>query len=224
MRNGTYRYFDDFEGHRLHLATASGAGTPWVYAKQGSGAPSVKGVTDMNTALRALLANDSEAQAICLYHGDILGFRLASLKSFACRVKTQITTNEILTVGLGSARNNTADSVATNAWFRADGGNSVLCETDDGTTDTDDKDSGADFASGVWKEMVIDFANGLGDVRFFVGENTYGALTRVLPKQTFNMSAGSAAWVQPILQLQKASGTTTPAADIDYIEICGNRY
>jgi hypothetical protein len=124
-----------------------------------------------------------------------------------------------LCFGLASARNATPDSVAVNAWFRMQGSASltaVVAETDDATTDNDDKATGYTLAS-VYKTFLIDFTNGLNDVRFYIeGE-------RVAAGTTFNMSAVAAGQnVQPYVTLQKASGTGTPSVTIALVEIAYN--
>ena len=121
-----------------------------------------------------------------------------------------------LVVGVGSAQNNTADSVATNAWFRMEGSASttaVVVETDDATNDNNDVATGSTLAA-VYKKLIIDFESGLPDVRFFIdGE-------RVASTTTFDMSDLTAGLnVQPFVQLQKASGTGTPSVTIAAVNI-----
>jgi hypothetical protein len=121
-----------------------------------------------------------------------------------------------LTFGVGSARNSTDDSVTINAWFRMQGSASttaVVCETDDNTTDNDDKATGVTLAA-VYKTFKIDFMNGLADVRFYIDGERVAAAT------TFSMTGITAGQnVQPIVQLSKASGTGVPSVTIARFKI-----
>jgi len=61
----------------------------------------------------------------------------------------------------------------------------------------------------VYKKFHLDFTFGLADVRFYVDGD------RVAASTTFDMSDKSSGQnVQPLVQLQKASGTGTPAVTI----------
>jgi len=158
------------------------------------------------------LDNTSEAQIVTLYHNDVLMYDVRHLKQIWWIASVSgIDAVTTLVFGVGSAQNDTADTVATNAWFRMQGSASttaLLVETDDATTDNDDKSAGTTLASTA-KKCLIDFTYGLADVRFFVD----GA--RVASGTTFDMSALAAGLnVQPFVQLQKASGTGTPAVSL----------
>jgi hypothetical protein len=215
------RFFDDFFGVQNMVAGASNVGTPWAIADTSSaGTPTYTGVTGMpNGGFKILLANTSEAENVCLYWNDILGFKWDNLQEIVWRIQASaITTAEQLTFGLWSARNDTVDSVAYNAHFTLHAATTVTCETDDAATDTDDKDSAITLPAATWKEFAINFRNGLSDVRFF-GTNAAGKMERLCPKTTFNMSGASGTYCQPIVQLQKASGTTTPNVIADYVDI-----
>jgi hypothetical protein len=89
----------------------------------------------------------------------------------------------------------------------------VVVETDDATTDNDDKATGQTLAA-VYKTFIIDFTNGLKDVRFYIeGE-------RVAGSTTFDMSAAATGQnVQPLIQIQKASGTGVPAITVALVEV-----
>lgn len=162
------------------------------------------------------LAANSEAEIVTLYQNDVLIWLANKLQHVEFVLKVSgIDSVTTLVAGLASAQNDTADSVAANAWFRMEGSAStsaLVVETDDGTTDLDDKATGTTLAA-VEKTLRIDFTNGLSDVRFFVdGE-------RVAASTTFDLSAlSSSQGLQPFVQLQKASGTGTPAVTIRRIK------
>lgn len=186
------------------IADTSSAGTPTYTTIDGGGA-------------KLTCVSTSEAEILTLYQKDILPFPVTSLQrmSFIAKV-AGIDAVTTLTMGLGSARNDTDDTVATSAWFRMEGSASttlVVAETDDGTTDNNDVATTKTLAS-TWKKFVIEFVNGLADVRFYIdGE-------RVASGTTFSMAAAtSTTYVQPIFQIQKASGTGVPSVTIRDIEI-----
>lgn len=188
-----------------------------IHDTSSSGTPTYLCATADGGAAVLTLDNTSEAQVACLYHNDVLAFDLAQIQFVEIIAKVSgVDSATVLTLGVGSARNTTDDSVAVNAWFRMQGSASttlVVTETDDGTTDNDDKATAVALSS-VYKTFKIDFSNGISDVRFFIEGEQVSAST------TFTMAAITAGQnVQPIIQLQKASGTGTPAVTIAQCKI-----
>jgi hypothetical protein len=156
-----------------------------------------------------------------LYFGDALDYDIDDLEYVEFRVKigaSTFTSGSILAFGLGSARNDTLDSVAANAWFRMEGANSttlVYCESDDGTNDNDDKSTGKTLGT-TFKRFLIDFTGGKSNVRFYIdGE-------RVCSSTTFDMSNYSVG-LQPMVQIQKAANTNVDSVVIDYVEVVARR-
>ena len=201
-RGQTYSTTPGFNGWTI--ADTSSAGTP-TYANQNGG------------GVKLTLVNTSEAEIVTLYQNDLLAIPLLGMQKIRFNaVVAGIDAVTTLTMGLGSARNDTDDSVATNCWFRMEGSAStslVVVETDDGTTDTDDTATAVALSS-TSKEFMIDFTHGLSDIRFFID----GA--PVATGTTFTMAAAtSSTYVQPIFQIQKASGTGVPSVTIGHIEI-----
>ena len=193
----------------------------WTVSDTSSaGTPTYLAITEDGGAAKLTLAADSEAEEVTLFHNDVLAFDIRNVKyaKFVAQV-AGIDAVTTLCFGLASARNATPDSVAVNAWFRMQGSASltnVVVESDDATTDNDDKATGYTLAN-VYKTFVIDFTNGLKDVRFYIeGE-------RVAAGTTFDLSAVAAGQnVQPYITLQKASGTGTPSVTIALVEIAYN--
>jgi hypothetical protein len=93
--------------------------------------------------------------------------------------------------------------------FKLVGSNAVLIETDDGTTDNDDKATGQTLVAS-FKRFVISFAAGKSDVRFFIDGD------RVASATTFSMAAATGQ-LQPFVQIQKTSDNNTDSVSIDYI-------
>jgi len=182
-----------------------------------AGAPTYLCVTEDGGAAKLTLAATSEAEIVTLYTNDVLTFDVRKLKRVEyIALVAGIDSVTTLVFGVGSAQNDTADSVATNAWFRMEGSVSttaVVVETDDATNDNNDVATGSTLAA-TYKQFVIDFESGISDVRFFIdGE-------RVAASTTFDMSALTAGLnVQPFVQLQKASGTGVPSITIAKCQI-----
>lgn len=160
------------------------------------------------------LAATSEAEIVTMYQNDVLPLDLRQLQRIWFIAKVSgIDAVTQLAMGVASAQNDTLDSVQVSAWFRIDGTAStsnVVIETDDDVTNTDDKATGTTLGS-TYKKFEINFENGLSDIRFFIDGQPVGS-------QTFSMSGVAAGQnVQPFVQLQKASGTGTPAVQIAQI-------
>ena len=216
ITRGTKQFVELFD--RAQAFTTTPGQNGWTIADtSAAGTPTYLCITEDGGAAALTLAATNEVENVCLFFNDVLPYDLRMLKyaKFVAKVAAVDAVSTIV-FGLASARNDTPDSVAYNAWFRIEGSAStsaVVVETDDATTDTDDKATGQTLAA-VYKTFLIDFTNGLKDVRFFIeGE-------RVAAGTTFDMSAVAAGQnVQPYVTLQKASGTGTPSVTIALVEI-----
>lgn len=206
---------DDFIGTSATFPTSADPATPWL-AVDTSAAGTPTYVRNASAAVLTLVST-SEVENVCLAHGDALSFDIDSIQSVEMRVKigaSTFTSGSTLVFGVGSARNDTPDSVTANAWFRMEGANSttlVYCESDDGTTDNDDKSSGVTLGT-TYKKFLIDFSGGKANVKFYIDG------VRVATSTTFDMSAYSSG-LQPIIQLQKAANTNVDAVTVDYVSI-----
>jgi hypothetical protein len=219
ISRGTREFTDFFD--RAQAFTTTPGQNGWTAADTSSaGTPTYLCITEDGGAAKLTCTSTSEAQIVTLYHNDVLAFDVRKIKMVEFIAKVAgIDAVTTLTMGLGSARNDTDDSVATNAWFRMEGSVSttaIVAETDDATTDNDDKATGVSLAA-VYKKFAISFESGIADVRFFIdGE-------RVAQATTFDMSALTAGLnVQPIFQIQKASGTGVPSITIAMVNIVYN--
>lgn len=211
-------YSDDFTGAVATFPTSADPATPWLAVDtSSSGTP----VYTKGTSVATLtLAATSEVENVCLAHGDALSFDIDDLQRVEMRVKlgATFTSGSELVFGVGSARNDTTDSVACNAWFKMVGASSttaVYVETDDGVTDDDDNNTGETLSTS-FKRFVIDFTGGKSDVKFYIDGK------RVLASTTFSL-AGYSAGLQPIIQLQKAANTNVDSVVIDYVKITAKR-
>lgn len=206
------RSFVDLFDRAQALTTTPGMNGWTVKDTSSSGTPTYLCVIEDGGAMKLTLAATSEEEIVTMYQNDVLPLDLAQLQSIDFVVKVAgIDSVTTLVFGVADAQNDTEDSVATNAWFRMQGSAStsnVVCESDDGTTDTDDKATGTTLAA-VYKKFTIDFTNGLSDIRFYIDGQ------RVAAGTTFSLAnVASGQNVQPFVQLHKASGTGVPSVSI----------
>lgn len=207
-------FYDDFNGTVATFPTSADPATAWlVDDTSAAGTP----VYTTGTSVATLtLASNNEVENVCLHFNDALDFDIDLIQSIEMRVRlgAAFTSGSELVFGVGSARNDTPDSVAAHAWFKMVGANSttlVYAESDDGTRDIDDISTGTTLGT-TYKRFVIDFTGGKSNVKFYIdGE-------RVAASQVFNLSAYSAG-LQPIIQLQKAANTNVDSVIIDYIRV-----
>ena len=211
-------FYDDFNGAVATLPASADPATAWMIDDtSAAGAPVYTKGTSVCTLT---LASTNEVENVCLHFNDALDFDIDLIQSIEMRVRltAAFTTGSELVFGVGSARNDTTDSVAANAWFKMVGANSttaVYLETDDGVRDIDDINSGATLGTS-FKRFVIDFTGGKSDVKFYIDGQRVGA------SQVFNMS-GYTAGLQPIIQLQKAANTNVDSVVIDYVKVTCKR-
>jgi hypothetical protein len=203
-------YFDDFLGAEVNITDG-----PWKIVEVGNAAAAV--VTDAHAGEFALnLAADSEAEDAVLYHGDRKTFDIDSKPVFECRAKiTTPGTGTTVVLGLAGDHDLDKDSVAQHAWFRLEAGLDLLVETDDGSTDNDDKDTTLNVVSGTYYTFKVDLSDP-SDVKFFVDNQ------RMLASFTFDMSAFNGR-LQPYFSLDKSSGTGTAGLTMDWVRLSATR-
>jgi hypothetical protein len=212
-------FYDDFNGAVATFPTSADPATAWLVDDVSvTGTPVyTKGTSEATLTLN----NDSAEVIVALHFNDSLDFDIDDIQRVTMRVKigaATFTSGSILCFGVGSARNDTANSVAANAWFRMEGANSttlVYAETDDGTRDVDDVSTGVALGTN-YKNFVIDFTGGKSNVKFYIDGQ------RVCSTQTFDMSAYTSG-LQPIIQLQKGVNSNVDSVVIDFIEVVCKR-
>lgn len=225
MPNETTR-LEGFNAVRVSsdFIAAAGATLPieWTSAKTGvSGTNTIDYSADSSSGEYLLShSSTSEAQLMRL-NGSSLWVNLSKKPVMHARIKltpqgATLTADQRVVVGLASAHNATLNSVATNAWFRFEGANlDILTESDDGTTDDDDNDTGINYVKGQWLNLTIDCSS-LSAVRFKV-DSTWVS-------QTLDISGVSAnTMVQPYIVIQRDGGNETDVLAIDWIEVTQER-
>lgn len=223
---------DDYRFTGARIVPATAVDGPWSkVAVTTGGTPTL--LNTGGACVGTIVAGGGGAESICLYTGDNLGYDIDDLISAEFWLSVSgIDSVTTLVAGMASAQNATPDSVSAHAWFRMEGSASLtalLAETDDGVTDTDDKATGLTLAATV-RKLQIKFqddvysasppASSLGgkaNVKF-LAENPQGLLIPVATTQRFDMS-GYASRLQPMVQLQRASGSGTPAFTLRRVRI-----
>lgn len=214
-----YRCFNDFD-----RAAGAAPELPWAtHDASAAGTPTLDFVANADGGQYQLkLATTNEVETIGLYHLDQLMVDITKNPIFLARVKIepdvtgaggQLAATDKIVFGFASAHNATLDSVATNAWFLLTGANhNIYAETDDGTTDDDDNDTGVDWVDNTFVDLKIDASN-LSAVKFYVNEVC--VLIRSMAAATGN--------VQPYITVQKAAAANFDhRVTVDFVDvICG---
>lgn len=207
---------EDFLGGAT-ITTTVGEGIWLITDTSAAGTPTYVKDSAHGGSVTLTLAATNEVENVCLDFGNKLHFDIDQLDSIKMRVKVSGTINAatIVSFGLSSNRADDTDTHTNNALFKLAGSASVVCETDDGTTDNDDKATGTTLTT-TYKTFLISFAKGKSDVRFFIDN------VPVATSTTFSMAAATGL-LQPFVQIQKASGTQTDAVTVDYITVMARR-
>jgi hypothetical protein len=162
------------------------------------------------------LSATSEANVAGFDRADNLLIDPTKAPVFTCRLKVSgVAASTRFIWGLASAYNATFDSVTSNAWFRLEGNDlTVLAESDDGTTDSDDQDCGVDMVADTYATFRIDMTD-LANIEFWINDNKV---------KTLAASALTASnLLMPVFYVQKSTGTGEQSMTVDYFSIEQNR-
>ena len=202
-------FYEEFFGALPDVGTSGGA--KWnLQDTSAAGAPAASMVDRVTGVAKFVLASTGEAETFGINFADKLQLHPAKglVVEMGVGIDTVFTSVMRLVAGVSSAHNDTLDSAVTNAWFRLEGtGANWLAESDDGTTDNDDKGTGVAILITNIYHLRLEFVS-TSDVRFWLDG------TRVASGTTFKTGANA---VQPELIIQKDSGTGIPAMLVDYV-------
>lgn len=212
---GAVIYEEDFLGKAINTThwwtaidvSAAGLTTPVLVADSCSGIVSLP------------LDSTSEAQESGLTWGDqrTLGIHRGLVFECGLAFHTLPTTSVAAVWGLAADKNATDDSVTENFWFRAQASGAILAESDDTTTDNDDKSTGITVVADAYHIYRID-CSVTTDIKFYID----GA--RVAAATTFTAAAASATLaLQPYFHIDKASGTGVGEIYLDYVRVWQKR-
>lgn len=201
---------------RLTFATVPAAVYP--HTTYTAGSPLVGPVEDSaNGEAVCQLSATNEVNNAFLTWNDQLLIPANRRPVFEARVKMgTVTTAQVVVIGLASAFNATLDSTTSNVWFRWQASLAALAEGDDGTTDTDDAATGKTLTTGTYYYFKIDMSD-LKDVKFWIDDD--------LVYDGLDVSAlDGNDLLQPIIGIQKASGTGTVSVTCDWAAVSHDRY
>lgn len=202
---------DDFMG--TAVVTAYESDSMWrVTDTSALGSPTyTKDAAAHGGAITLKFSNTNEVQNLCLNFNNKLQLDIDQLLDIEFQVKTvaSLDTATTLTFGLCTDRNDNPDSTTNNAQFKLSGSNAIVCETDDGTNDNDDKATGLSLVA-TYRHFRISFAGGKNNVKFYIDDQ------HVATSTTFDMS-NATGQLQPFVQLQKTADTNEDSVSVDFI-------
>lgn len=192
---------------------------PWgTVDVSATGTPTIAYVADtVNGVFKLAHDATSELQSMTLSWADQLMIDPTKKPIFEARLKVDFagatfSADQRIVIGLAAASNATLDSNTHHAWFRIEGANlNILCETDDGTTDNDDKDTEIDIVDDTFTTFRIDMSD-LSDIRFYVDGKPSKFATALSASA---MTASNL--LQPYIEIQKDAGTEVETVTIDYV-------
>lgn len=216
---GWCKFEDDFLGYQF-MQTETGSTGIWKTVEVLLNTAVAVLANTENGVLSLILDSDVNAEDAVLYWGNQKGFNAKAGLIFEARVRVTVlpTLTADLVFGMAGDHNLDPDTVAQNAWFKCDGDGVVVAESDDGTTDNDDKSTGITAATTVWHVYRIDFTD-IANVKFYIDGD------RVASSTTFNMSAMSDAngILQPYFHINKTGDAAVGTLDIDYVRCWSQR-
>lgn len=220
VSRGVITKVDNFDRAQAFTTTPAGDFGWTIADTSSSGTPTYLCVTEDGGAASLLLDSTSEVQNVCLYQNDVLNYDWAKLQwvEFTVKAHVAFVSGDTFFFGVGSARNDAVASISEKFVFKVVAATSltnVVIDTKDGTTAVSNVATGASIGADVYKKYVIDFTNGLADVRAYID----GA--RVAAGTTFNLSAITAGNnCQLMAQIQKTSSTNVPNPYISRVAVC----
>ena len=203
---------------------------PWTSEDTATaGCPARKGDAD-DGALELLLDNGNEVGDCDLYWGDEQNIDSDTEPFCIFRLQYQVApaAADSLVWGLASAQNDLYASLTTHALFSVAGAdNNLDTQSDDNSTDVNATDTGVDLVAGTYTEFMVSLnsmhgvttsdTNGASatDVHYFYRSTLGGDWTQVNAGTTFSIGADVA--LQPLVHVEKTSGTSVPDLLVDYV-------
>lgn len=198
------------------------------FTRATTGTPTALALSNGAVALGLEATNEAEAHA--LLSGET--FRIADLAylRIVAACSANLGANSGIAFGLCETRNNAPDSINEGVWFRVMDDNTVRAESDDGTTDVDDKLTNLslgltlkqfvfDFRSGMWRRDIRSGGNQGGTKAIQLSmDNAAGNLAPVCRGDQFTLAAASGP-LQVFAQIVKASSTDTGILYLKEIEL-----
>ena len=215
-------FYDDFlgAGHTAIPTTVS-SGSNWC-AKivKSAGNVTVGAVANGQTGQVALVTDaTNEKQDAVLYCFDQRAYTVNIGLVYETRIQlgTIPTTGTKAVFGIAAAWADGQNNIAQYLRFAVNGNGTLLCETQDGTTQLSVSSGVTIGTNSEWHVLRID-ASDVTSIKFFIDGNPVATST------TFPFAAtGANAQVQPYASVYKVSGTSVGTVNLDYVAIWQNR-
>jgi hypothetical protein len=203
--------------------TPQGLQSVFTAAAGSPGFSLLTGTSGADGVIEVILAATSEGETAGYNWADsvMIPMNKGFLFEANVRIPTAITTNQVAVIGLATAYNATLASTAEYAWFKLNASMAVTFEAKDGTTTTTAQTppTALTLAAATFylfrMKAKINLERNCGFVEYWLGDNYLGKITIA--------SATASMLLQPVFYIQKASGTTTPAMDIDWYRVNWDR-
>lgn len=214
-----------FQGKDIARSISTTGSGQIVKTITGAAPPTGNMVTDEPRGVLGMyLTNANQAQSVGFAFngpnattGAILPIRVTDCPYYEIylKVKTLPTSGTVGLFGFASdwqeeSSADNVDTVATNLWFKLAGSGAFVMESDNATTDNDDKSTGVTAtADDQYRRLVLD-AEVPTDCKGYIE----GA--RVASSTTFTISVASGV-LQPLWYVGKPAGTTVGEVEVDYV-------
>lgn len=212
-------FYDDFMGAgHLSIPTAVSPGSYWCSKIVGAAPPTVGAVPNAGVIQIALAATSEKEDAV-FYCADQRAYTVNLGMVYETRIQLPVipTAGSKAVIGVAAAWADGQNNIAQYLRFACNGNGTLLCESQDGTTQLSVSTGITIATTTEWHILRID-ASDVTNVKFFVDGN------QVCTSTIFPFAAtGIGAQVQPYASLYKASGTSIGTMAIDYIAIGQNR-
>jgi hypothetical protein len=217
--------FEDFLGNFTIPDVDSADGNQFSWGRQDAGSQATCGtkVGDADDGqVELLLDNNNEVGDCTVYWGDEQN--IDSDKEPVCIFRLQVEATpaaaDKISWGLGSARNALMESMTSFVAFSDTGADLTLdVESDDNSTDVAPVSTGVTLTAATFYEFMISLNAIHGasptNAKMFYRSTLGGDWTAVATTTTLGLGADTA--IQPFVQVEKTSGTTTPGVKVDYI-------
>lgn len=217
-------FFDDFITGGAVPSTSAQSGLPWVIDDtSAAGTPTIAYTSPSKTGeIKLTMSSTNEATNLSLDFGDVLPLDVTKVRKFEARVKVSAILSSVETWAVGLVGNQ-SDTITTMTGVlvhvAGDGvSNKLICRTKNSSL-TKTETTTYVMAADTWTTIKIDLSD-WSDVKFYAG--TDGNVDRIAKATVFDCSALTGG-LQPILQIGKASGTTTTNTSADYFLVEGKR-
>lgn len=172
--------------------------------------------------LQMSLDTTSEAQVLTVDQNDVLSIPASQLQIVRIHADVSgVGAHTTVLLGMATAENDAEGSVAEYSLFAIKGATNtgnVVVDTNDGTVANANLATGQTLGS-TTKEFVMDFTNGLNDIRFYIDGQRVAASSTLISMAL----AASTLNLQPYFQVAKTTGAEAPVVKVRRFELSYKR-